>query len=151
MASATLPTLAVDDVTVTTDLMGRPYAVLPDDVAAPLAAASREGVDPNAVGVYFESATHAADSWVATTVRTIFDAVLSSPVAAEDDHAHGLSQYRKWDGGTFYGFIVGRSAWDMDARWWADYRHTRHLHVSGSACIATKDRRALAGTCTFGG
>ncbi|MFF4543693.1 hypothetical protein ACFY1J_05510 [Streptomyces sp. NPDC001406] len=150
MATVTAaPTLAVTDVTVTTDNMGRAYAVIPDAVARPLAVAALQGIDPNARGIFFESDAHPADSWVATTVRTIFDAVLASPVAAEVDHAHGLWLYRKFDGGTFYGFIVGESGWDADARWWRDYPQAGDLRVRGCASIASKDRRALAGTCTF--
>lgn len=147
MTTATT-TLTVTDVTVTTDGMGRPYAIVPDDVARLLHTASRAGIDPEARGIYFETTPHPADSWVATTVRTIFDAVLASPVADDDHHAHGLWQYRKWDGGTFYGWIVGESAWDADTRWWREYGKHNDL-ISRGATIASKDRRHLAGTCTF--
>ncbi|MFB6629943.1 hypothetical protein ACFCWY_08615 [Streptomyces sp. NPDC056362] len=143
------PVLTPADVTVTTDHAGRAYAVVPDDVARLLADASRKGIDPEARGISFESDLHPADSWTARTVRTIFEAVLASPAATEDHDAHGLAQYRKWDGGTFYGFIVGTSGWDTDTRWWRDYAHTRDVRVSGSANIAARDRRSLAGTCTF--
>ncbi|MFI6340755.1 hypothetical protein [Streptomyces sp. NPDC050535] len=149
MAAATEPVLTPDAVTVTTDRMGRLYAVIPDDVARPLTIASHKGIDPEARGIFFESDPHPADSWAATTVRTVFEAVLSSPLAAEDNHAWGLNQYRKYDGGTFYGFIVGESAWDANTRWWRDLARTRDLCVRGNATIATADRHTLAGTCTF--
>ncbi|MFF5655234.1 hypothetical protein [[Kitasatospora] papulosa] len=145
----TAPALAVDDVTVTTDHNGRAYAVIPDAVARPLAAAALEGIDPEARGIFFESAPHPADSWAATTVRTIFEAVLASPVAAEDIHAFGLNLYRRFDGGTFYGFVVGASGWDTEARWWRDYKNTRDVRVRGTASIAYASRGPAAGTCTF--
>ncbi|MET9776082.1 hypothetical protein ABZ023_17810, partial [Streptomyces sp. NPDC006367] len=63
-------------------------------------------------------------------------------------HAHGLWQYRKWDGGTFYGWIIGESAWNADTRWWRDHRQHTDL-ISRGATIASKDRGRLAGTCTF--
>ncbi|GAA2439242.1 hypothetical protein [Streptomyces glaucus] len=150
MATATMPTLTVADVTPTTDHMGRVYAVIPDDVARLLAAAALEGVGLNARG-YFpqESVAHPADSWAAATVRTIFDALLASPVVTDDVHQWGLSQYRTWDGGTFHGFIVGESGWDANTRWWRDYDHTGDLRVRGNATIAPRSRRHLAGTCTF--
>ncbi|MER7952022.1 hypothetical protein ABTY59_31990 [Streptomyces sp. NPDC096079] len=143
------PVLTPADVTMTTDHAGRAYAVVPDEVARLLALASRKGIDTEARGICFESDPHPADSWTARTVRTIFEAVLASPETTEDVHAHGLWLYRKWDGGTFYGSIVGTSGWDADTRWWRDYANTRDLRVSGSANIASKDRRHVAGTCTF--
>lgn len=103
MDAATAPVLTTDAVTVTTDHMGRLYAVIPDDVARPLAVAARKGIDPQAHGMFFESDPHLADSWAATTVRTNFEAVPSSPLAQDDDHAWGLNLYPKYGGGTFYG------------------------------------------------
>ncbi|MEU1852904.1 hypothetical protein ABZ499_27470 [Streptomyces sp. NPDC019990] len=149
MTTTTAPTLTVADVTVTTDHVGRVYAVIPDDVARILAVASREGIDPQARGIFFESVAHPAGSWAASTVRTIFDALLTSPDVADDVHEWGLGQYRTWGGGTFYGFIVGESGWDPDSRWWRDYAHTGDLRVRGTAAIASRSRRHLAGTCTF--
>ncbi|MEV5787087.1 hypothetical protein ACGFWD_26650 [Streptomyces sp. NPDC048448] len=149
MIATTAPTLTTDDVTVTTDHAGRLYAVIPDDVARPLALAALKGIDPEARGSFFESDPHPADSWAATTVRTIFEALLASPVAREDVHAWGLGQYRKFDGGTFYGFIVGESGWDPDTRQWREYRHTGDLRVRGCASIAPSCRRTRAGICTF--
>lgn len=143
------PALTVEQVTVTTDHMGRAYAVVPDAVARLLRTASLKGIDPEARGISFESAPCPADSWEAATVRVIFEAVLASPVAADDDHACGLRLYRKYDGGEFFGFIVGESGWNPDARWWRDYATTGDVRVGGNACIASKDRRRLAGTCTF--
>ncbi|MGW2496185.1 hypothetical protein ACWCV2_17005 [Streptomyces pseudogriseolus] len=151
MTTATTPrTITVADVTVTTDHMGRAYAVIPDDVARRLTAASLEGVDPEARG-YFpqESIAHPADSWVALTVRVIFEALLASPEVADDVHQWGLSQYRTWDGGTFFGFIVGESGWDMNTRWWRDEPRNRGLVVHGCATIEPRSRRHLAGTCRF--
>lgn len=149
-ATVTLPTLTAADVTATTDNMGRVYAVIPDDVARPLAVASHEGIDPEARGYFSqESTAHPADGWVAATVRTIFEALLDSPDVRDDVHEWGLSQYRTWGGGTFYGFIVGQSGWDMDTRWWRDYENTQDVHVRGNATIAPRSRRHLAGTCTF--
>ncbi|MGW7131333.1 hypothetical protein ACWGIA_23775 [Streptomyces bobili] len=149
MAAATSPVLTRDAVTVTTDHMGRLYAIIPDDVARPLALAARKGIDPEARGVFFESDPHPADSWPALTVRVIFEAVLSSPVAAQDPDAWGLRLYRKYGGGTLLGFIVGESGWDPDTRWWRDWDDTGDLRVRGCASIVTASRPALAGTCTF--
>ncbi|MFM9632798.1 MULTISPECIES: hypothetical protein [Streptomyces] len=149
MDAATAPVLTTDAVTVTTDHMGRLYAVIPDDVARPLAVAARKGIDPQAHGTFFESDPHPADSWASTTVRTIFEAVLSSPLSQEDDHAWGLDLYLKYGGGTFYGAIVGESGWNPDTRWWRDYEQTRDLRVRGSASIVAASLPALAGTCTF--
>ncbi|WP_406834800.1 hypothetical protein ACICHK_00065 [Streptomyces sp. AHU1] len=145
----TTPTLTTNDVTVTTDHANRPYAVIPDDIARPLAIASLKGIDPEVRGIFFESDAHPADSWAATTVRTIFEALLASPLAREDVHTWGLGQYREFDGGTFYGFIVGESAWDPETRWWRDCDRARDLCVRGNASIAPACRRAFAGTCTF--
>ncbi|MFF4542246.1 hypothetical protein [Streptomyces aureus] len=83
MTATTPLTLTTDDVTVTTDHAGRPYAVIPDDIARPLTIASLKGIDPQARGMFFESDPHPADSWAATTVRTIFEALLASPLAHE--------------------------------------------------------------------
>ncbi|MET8717420.1 hypothetical protein ABZV52_30090 [Streptomyces sp. NPDC004735] len=149
MSHATAPVLTPDAITITTDHSGIPYAIVPDDIARLLRADSNAGIDPEARGIFFESTPHPALSWTAITVRTIFDAVLASPIAAEDDHAHGLSQYAKWDGGAFYGNIVGISAWDADARWWRSYGQHNDLIVSGFANIAHSTRGPLAGTCTF--
>ncbi|MEU8672682.1 hypothetical protein AB0C71_37965 [Streptomyces anulatus] len=147
MTTSPLP-LTAETVTVATDQHGRTYAVVPDDVARLLNAASREGINPDARGAFFESARHPADSWTATTVRTIFEAVLTACPELGEDLSSGLGQYRTYDGGDFRGFIVGESAWDADARWWRDYGHHNDLIVMG-ATIATNDRRSLAGTCTF--
>ncbi|GAA5070514.1 hypothetical protein [Streptomyces similanensis] len=150
MSTATTPTLTAADVTVTTDHMGRLYAVIPDHVARPLAVASHAGIDPQARGYFSqESTAHPAGSWVAATVRTIFAALLASPVSAADVRERGLGQYLTWDGGTFYGFIVGESGWNADTRWWRNYETTGDLHVRGCATIAPRSRRHLAGTCTF--
>ncbi|MEU5978488.1 hypothetical protein [Streptomyces sp. NPDC047315] len=143
------PVLTVAAVTVTTDQTGHAYAIVPDDVARLLTAISYEGIDRKARGIFFDSTRQPATSWAATTVRTIFEAVLASPVAAEDPHARGLSQYRKHDGGTFYGLIAAESAWDPDTRWWTDHRKYDHLIPRGTACIEYTGRRGLAGTCWF--
>ncbi|MFD5814672.1 hypothetical protein [Streptomyces sp. NPDC127038] len=149
MTATTPRTLTTDDVTVTTDHAGRLYAVIPDDIARPLTVASLKGIDPQARGMFFESDPHPADSWAATTVRSIFEALLASPLAHEDVHTWGLGQYREFGGGTFYGFIVGESGWDPEARWWRDQERTGDLCVRGTASIAPACRRAFAGTCTF--
>ncbi|MFD5722634.1 hypothetical protein [Streptomyces sp. NPDC127036] len=149
MTETTAPTLTTNDVTVTTDHAGRPYAVIPDDIARALTLASHQGIDPEARGMFFESDRHPADSWTAATVRTIFEALLASPLAREDVHAWGLALYREFGGGTFYGFIVGESGWDPDTRWWRNPETTADLCVHGNASIAPECRRPLAGTCTF--
>ncbi|MFJ2112438.1 hypothetical protein ACIOEX_11185 [Streptomyces sp. NPDC087850] len=136
------PTLLRAEVTVTTDATGRVYAIIPDDVARPLAAASTEGYDPAARGIYFESVPHAAGSWVAATVRVIFGAVLD----AMPDR-RGLRDYSQRDGGDFYGVIAGESAWDAEARCWERGEHN-DLIVTGNASIAW-GRGPLAGTCIF--
>lgn len=149
MTETTAPTLTTNDVTVTTDHAGRPYAVIPDDVARPLALAAGQGIDREARGMFFESDPHPAGSWTAATVRTIFEALLASPLARDNVRAWGLAQYREFDGGTFYGFIVGESGWDPDTRWWRNPETTADLSVRGNASIMPNCRRALAGTCTF--
>ncbi|WP_438948365.1 hypothetical protein [Streptomyces mirabilis] len=125
------------------------YAVIPDAVARALAVAAKAGINPEARGAFFESSPHPADSWAAATVRTIFEAVIAVRPEDAEDVSSGLGQYRTWDGGTFYGFIVGESGWDTAARWWRDYERTGDLRVRGNASIAFASRRALAGTCTF--
>ncbi|MFD8737420.1 hypothetical protein ACFV06_21205 [Streptomyces sp. NPDC059618] len=82
-------------------------------------------------------------------MRTIFEAPLASPLAHEDVHIWGLGQYREFDGGTFYGFIVGESSRDPETCWWRDYDRISDLCVRGTASIAPACRQALAGTCTF--
>ncbi|MFE9812463.1 hypothetical protein [Streptomyces sp. NPDC005548] len=149
MIKEAAPVLAADSATVTTDRMGRLYAVIPDDVARPLALAARQGIDPEAHGIFFESDPHPARSWTATTVRTIFEAVLSSPVAAQDHDAWGLRLYRKYGGCTLLGFIVGESGRDTGTRRWRDFDTTDDLRVRGCASIVAASRPALAGTCTF--
>lgn len=52
MAAATAPLLTMDAVTVTTDRMGRLYAVIPDDVARPLTIAARKGIAPRHAEVH---------------------------------------------------------------------------------------------------
>ncbi|MEU5748296.1 hypothetical protein ABZ804_22490 [Streptomyces sp. NPDC047726] len=148
MTTAPAPALTPADVTITTDHAHRLYAIVPDDTARLLNAASREGIDPKARGMFFQSETHAADSWPAATVRTIFEAVLAARPEMGRDLSSGLGQYRTYDGGHFHGFIVGTSAWDTEARWWAEYGQHNDLIVQG-ASIATRDRGSLAGTCTF--
>ncbi|RPE39796.1 hypothetical protein EDD90_2814 [Streptomyces sp. Ag109_O5-1] len=140
------PTLAVTDVT--TDHAGRVYAVIPDTVARPLALAALEGIAPDARGVFFESVAHPANSWAAATVRTVFEAVLATR-PEEHDVCSGLGLYRKYGGGTFYGFIVGASGWDAGTSWWRDYADTGDLRVRGCATIAHASGGTLAGTCTF--
>ncbi|MCX4976513.1 hypothetical protein [Streptomyces sp. NBC_00620] len=149
MATATTaPTLTTADVTVTTDHAGRVYAVIPDDVARPLAVAAKEGIDPEARGTFFESRRHPADSWAAATVRTVFTALLDA-LSETPDVIAGLGLYRRSDGGTFYGFIVGTSAWGAEARWWLDYGQHDDLIVRGAASIEHATRGTIAGTCTF--
>ncbi|MFF1517094.1 hypothetical protein [Streptomyces sp. NPDC058305] len=149
MTETTAPTLTTDDVTVTMDHMGRLYVVVPDEVARLLALAALKGIDPAAHGIFVESAPHPADSWTAATVRAVFEAVLSSPFAADHPDAWGLRLYRTHGGGTLLGFIVGESGWNSDTRWWRDYERTSDLRVRGCASIVPKDRPNLAGRCTF--
>ncbi|MFK0294287.1 hypothetical protein ACIQU6_27970 [Streptomyces sp. NPDC090442] len=147
--TATTPTLTVADVTVTTDAAGRLYAVIPNTVARLLAIAAREGINPNARGIDFQSVAHPANSWAATTVRTIFEAILAARPDEANNVCSGLGLYRRYGGGTFYGFICGEGAWDADARWWRDYDNTHDLRIRGTATIAASDRGHLAGTCAF--
>ncbi|MFD9190327.1 hypothetical protein ACFWCA_19115 [Streptomyces phaeochromogenes] len=146
---STAPALTVDDVTITSDHGKRLHAVVPDAAARLIYAASKEGIDPEARGMFFESARHPADSWVAAAVRTVFEAVIASPLAADDVHAYGTRFYRDFNGGTLYGFIVGVSAWDAANRRLRTGDSTRDLIIVSNATIATNDRRSLAGTCTF--
>ncbi|MFG3399036.1 hypothetical protein [Streptomyces parvus] len=146
---ARTPVLSTSDVTVTTDNAGRLYAVIPDDAARQLNAASREGIDPNARGAYFQSARHPADSWTAITVRTIFEAVLTARPEMGQDLSSGLGLYRTYDGGNFRGFIVGESAWDSVTRWWRECGQHDDLITHG-ATIASRGCGSRAGTCTFG-
>ncbi|MFJ2745264.1 hypothetical protein ACIO3O_37030 [Streptomyces sp. NPDC087440] len=154
MTTATPPALTTDDITVTTDAMGRLVVIVPDDVARPLTTASHEGVNPKARSLTgIVSRDHAADSWAALTIRTIFAAVLDAYQARtipEHVHMYGLSQYAKWDGGTLYGHVVGTSGWDTDTRWWREYRKHNDLIPMGPFTIWTKDRRNRAGMCQFG-
>ncbi|MFB8023577.1 hypothetical protein ACFC36_33945 [Streptomyces rubiginosohelvolus] len=146
---ARTPVLSTSDVTVTTDNSGRLYAIVPDEIARRLNAASREGIDPNARGAFFRSVTHPADSWTATTVRTVFESVLSARPEMGQDLSSGLGLYRTHDGGDFRGFIVGESAWDSATRWWREYGQHDDLITQGAA-IATRGCGSRAGTCTFG-
>ncbi|MEU3137017.1 hypothetical protein ABZ691_30140 [Streptomyces sp. NPDC006854] len=143
------PALSISDVTVVTDSHGRLYAIIPDDSARRLNAASREGIDPEARGAFFESVQHPADSWTAAAVRTIFEAVLAACPEQGQDLSSGLALYRTHDGGNFRGFIVGESAWDPAARWWHEYGQHNDL-ISRGAMIAARGCGSRAGTCTFG-
>lgn len=69
MAATTAPVLTTDAVTVTTDRMGRLYAVIPDDVARPLTVAARKGIAPEAHGSPCMGVTPADDLQVQTERR----------------------------------------------------------------------------------
>ncbi|MFP3991055.1 hypothetical protein U9R90_27015 [Streptomyces sp. E11-3] len=125
----TVPTAAADltvaQVTVTLDRWDRPVLVLPDDIAARLGASSRMDVKDYGY-CHFESREFDADTYETRAIRTLFEAVL----AVHPDE-QGLGQYERFGTGYFYGWIVGVSGWDMDARTWKDYETTKHLHVDG--------------------
>ncbi|MBZ6476751.1 hypothetical protein [Streptomyces griseocarneus] len=125
----TAPTAAVDltpeQITVPLDTWDRPVVVLPDDVAARMAASSRTDVK-NYGYCHFESRRFSPDSYETRAIQTIFESVL----AAHPDE-QGLGQYERYGTGYFYGYIVGTSGWDASARTWRDYENTQHLHVDG--------------------
>ncbi|WP_031102407.1 hypothetical protein [Streptomyces sp. NRRL S-146] len=117
--------LTVAHVTVTLDQWERPVIVLPDDVAARLAASSRTDVKDYGY-CHFESRRFDADTYETRAIWMLFEAVL----AANPDE-QGLGQYERFGTGYFYGWIVGASGWDSAARTWKDYEATKHLHVHG--------------------
>ncbi|MFI1201691.1 hypothetical protein ACH4VR_19930 [Streptomyces sp. NPDC020883] len=122
--------LTAAHVTITLDQWGRPVIVLPDDIAARLAASSRTDVKDYGYG-HFESRRFDAGTYETRAIRTLFEAVL----AAHPDE-QGLGQYERFGTGYFYGWIVGASGWDADARTWKDGDITNlvygiHLHHDG--------------------
>ncbi|WP_435060220.1 hypothetical protein [Streptomyces sp. bgisy060] len=121
----TTPTLSAECVTIALDQWGQPVAVLPDDVAARLSAASREQVKDYGYG-HFESRRFPADSYETRAIHAIFEAVL-----AAHPEEQGLTQYQRYRSGYFYGFVVGESGWDLSAQSWRNYGATRHLRVYG--------------------
>ncbi|MGC5042419.1 hypothetical protein ACLQ16_03780 [Streptomyces albidoflavus] len=124
-ASTITATLSPAQITVTLDRWDRPVVVLPDDVAARLAASSRVGVKDYSY-CHFESRRFDADTYETQAIRIIFETVL----AAHPDE-QGLGQYERYGTGYFYGWIVGASGWDSAARTWKNYEATKHLHVDG--------------------
>ncbi|GGW94692.1 hypothetical protein [Streptomyces noursei] len=126
----TADVLTAAHVTITLDQWERPVIVLPDDVAARLAASSRTDVKDYGY-CHFESRRFGADTYETRAIRTLFEAVL----AAHPDE-QGLGQYEQFGTGYFYGWIVGASGWDMDARTWTDgdvanLVYGIHLHHDG--------------------
>ncbi|MEW1700777.1 hypothetical protein ACIQCR_16810 [Streptomyces sp. NPDC093249] len=116
---------AVEHVSVAVDEWDRAVAVIPDTVAARLTVASGEGVRDYGYG-HHESRRFPADSYETRAVRVIFEALVAANVVQ-----HGVQQFARFGSGYFYGFVVGVSGWDIDARTWADYATNKHIQVSG--------------------
>lgn len=142
-----VPVLRPDEIVVTRDDGGRLVVVLPDPVASALAFASRQVINPGAIDERPRS--YPAGSPVASTMRRIFAVVASSPVASERvDPSGPTDSEQAWDGACF-GFLVGTSAWDHNARWWTfnvDSLEHRALTCMGSVHIA-----ARSGAVTWSG
>ncbi|WP_326693380.1 MULTISPECIES: hypothetical protein [unclassified Streptomyces] len=118
--------LTTEQITVTLDIWERPVVVLPDDVAARLSVSSRDGLRDYGY-CHVESRQFDADTFETCAVRTILEAVQAAYPAEL-----GLSQYRLFNVGSFYGWIIGASGWDTAARTWTDYDAHRHLTVRGA-------------------
>ncbi|NEW75467.1 hypothetical protein [Streptomyces rhizosphaericus] len=110
-------------VTITVDQWHRPVAVLPDRIAIRLAVSSRDSVRDYGY-CHFESRRFDADTFETRAIRALLEAVVQAYPEAQ-----GVSQYRTYDVGYFYGSIIGASGWDMAARTWKNYAATEHLRV----------------------
>ncbi|WP_143664391.1 hypothetical protein [Streptomyces sp. NRRL B-24572] len=121
----TAPVLTAEQVTVALDCWDRPVAVVPDAVAARLAAASCEEVRDYGYG-HHESRHFAADSYETRAVRAIFKALVDS-----HPDEPGVRQFDRYGVGCFYGFVVGISGWDCSTGYWKDGEAARHLSVAG--------------------
>ncbi|MFJ9416651.1 hypothetical protein ACIRPT_21015 [Streptomyces sp. NPDC101227] len=124
-AATSAAELTPAQITVALDTWDQPVLVLPDAIAERLAVSSRTDVRDYGY-CHFESRRFAADTYETRAIRVMFEAVL----AAHPDE-QGLDQYERFGTGYFYGWIVGASSWDADARTWKDYDATKHLHVHG--------------------
>lgn len=127
--------LPPEQITVTLDTWDRAVVVLPDGIAERLSVSSRTDVKDYGY-CHFESRRFDADTFETRAVRAIVEAVL-----ATHPEEQGLGQYRRFGTAYFFGWIVGASGWDMDARTWKDYGATErlrvrsgvHLHHDGSS------------------
>lgn len=146
------PELTAADVVVTCDNNGREIIVIPDAIAAELAAEVRRGWREFRGEANGESRRFAPGTWAYRTTDTIMSAYTASAIPEalamwpEKDHSHlnfpPLTHERRAQvdrerasGGNGYlagsAFIIGRSGWDFDARWWAfDVRSLAHKALS---------------------
>ncbi|AKN68698.1 hypothetical protein QR97_01760 [Streptomyces sp. PBH53] len=118
--------LTMDQVTISRDRYDRAVVVLPDAIAERLAVSSHTDVKGYGYN-HFESRPFDADTWETRAVHAIFDALLQ---ACPEERQWGLGQYRRYGTGYFYGWVVGESGWDTEARNWKDPEATKHLHVN---------------------
>lgn len=103
-----------EDVTVTADKMGRPVVVLPDDAACWLTEASRAGWS-EVLGMGYG---HSRAYDPATPEHAAAVTILAAVVEDDPNHcAPGTTETARR--GSFYGHIVGRSAWDTETEWWS--------------------------------
>ncbi|MFD7334865.1 hypothetical protein ACFV98_02530 [Streptomyces violascens] len=117
-ATTSAAELTTEQILITVDAWDRAVLLLPDPIAERLAASSHDGVKDYGY-CHFESRRYSAGAWETRAVHAMFEAVL----AAYPDH-QGLSQYRKYGCGYFYGWVVGESGWDITARTWSSSEKT---------------------------
>lgn len=124
-----------EDILVTADNADRLVVVLPDEVAAWLAAERNDGYK-DFLGAGGESRIFPAGSPVNNALSRILAAVAER--ATEERDRMEAACYH-----VTYAMIVGHSDWNPDTRWWVDYRNHRHLHVGGSIHPVPSDSSAL--------
>jgi hypothetical protein len=134
-----LPTMRAEDIVITFDKMNRAVAVIPDAVALELRKAVAHGWREFRGQADGESRFFRAGTWTHDTTELIINAYAQAEVPAGLDERdrlfveRGIRAAREWGQCAGSLFIVGRIAWDFDARWWRfDVRSEAHRSVCPS-------------------
>jgi hypothetical protein len=107
--------------------------VIPDDVARVLRRAGKAGWVEVPGFAYGEGDRYEAGTQVHAAANVLLAAARALPAAIDDmDGQQRDTIVRDAHFGSFYPFVVGRSGWDDDARWWRDFDATDELRLPGS-------------------
>ena len=128
-----VPTLTAADVAVRVDAGGRPVFVIPDDVARALRRAGKAGWREVPDWAYGEGDRYPTGGLVHIAASVLLEVARTLPVGVDHMDAKTRGQIlRDAAVGSLYAFVVGRSGFDDDTRWWVDYPANLDLHLPGS-------------------
>ncbi len=116
--TTTAAPLSPADIEVARDRYDRGVVLLPDAWAARLSTASRTGWVERGFNDG-ESRTYDAGTAEFSAARLILDAVAAAPPDLLPAPRSGPPDQQQARRGSFYGAVVGHTAWNRQQRWWA--------------------------------